>query len=54
MENEEQLTVRINLLLTPSEAEAIEDWRFANRAQSKSDAIRQLIKLGLQVKRESQ
>ena len=41
-------TVRLPLLLTEDEAEKLDDWRFANRMRTRSDAIRWLIELGLE------
>jgi hypothetical protein len=41
-------TVRIPLLLTPDEAKTLDDWQFANRLRTRSDAIRRLIELGLE------
>jgi Arc/MetJ-type ribon-helix-helix transcriptional regulator len=40
-------TVRMQLKITAEEIEAIDDWRFANRAGSRSEAVRQLIKAAL-------
>ena len=40
-------TERTHLLLTPAEQAEIDDWRFANRMGSRSEAIRALIRLGL-------
>ena len=38
---------RVQILLTASELQAIDDWRFANHAPSRAEAIRRLIELGL-------
>lgn len=40
-------TERLNMFISEGEMTAIDDWRFANRIASRSEAIRQLIKLGL-------
>jgi hypothetical protein len=45
-------TIRVPLLLTPEEAKNLDDWRFANRLASRSEAIRRLIELGLQATQE--
>ncbi len=45
--NEEPKNVRLPLMVTPSEARAIDDWRFKNRVPTRAEAIRQLIELGL-------
>jgi hypothetical protein len=46
--NEEPKDVRLPLMVTRSEAEAIDDWRFQNRVATRAEAIRRLIKLGLE------
>ncbi len=40
-------TERVPMHMTKSEVEAIDDWRFARRIGSRSEAIRQLVALGL-------
>lgn len=37
---------RFQLVITAEELEAIEDWRFRNRVQTKSEAIRRLCQIG--------
>lgn len=44
--SEKRLT-KLQILVTPSELEAIDNWRFENRADNRSSAIRELIALGL-------
>lgn len=44
---EEQKSERIQLLMTPSEVGAIDDWSFENRVRGRSEAIRRLVELGL-------
>ncbi len=44
---DEQKSERIQLLMTPAEVKAIDDWSFANRVRGRSEAIRRLIELGL-------
>lgn len=39
--------VRLPIMVTASEAEAIDEWRFANRIGSRAEAIRRLIAIGL-------
>lgn len=41
--------VRIQLLLSKSEAEAIDEWRFSHRIGSRNEAIRRLVELGMTV-----
>ncbi len=48
MTDSENRSVRLNMMFAPSEIEAIDDWGFANRIRSRSDAIRRLIKRGLE------
>lgn len=38
---------RLQMVITEDELQAIENWRFANRVQSKSEAIRRLVQIGL-------
>jgi metal-responsive CopG/Arc/MetJ family transcriptional regulator len=40
---------RIPVMMTAEEVKAVDDWRFANRIGSRSEAIRQLVTLGLKV-----
>ena len=35
------------MFMTPSEVRAIDDWSFANRVRGRSEAIRQLVAMGL-------
>lgn len=39
---------RLQMVITEDELSAIDDWRFANRIASRSDAIRRLCKIGLE------
>lgn len=38
---------RLQLMLTPNELAALDDWRFAKRMPSRASAIRELLKRGL-------
>lgn len=40
-------TQRLNLFVSPDEMKAIDDWRFANRVSSLSEAVRRLCKIGM-------
>ncbi len=51
--NQELRTERIQLMLTPSEVKALEDWRYSHRAPTKSDAVLRLIGLGLKAQAEA-
>ena len=42
-------TERLHIKITADELEAIDDWRFANRVPSRSEAVRRLCQLGLRV-----
>jgi len=39
--------IRLPVMVTRAEAEAIDSWRFANRVPTRAEAIRRLIELGL-------
>lgn len=43
----EKKDVRIQLVISPSEVERLDDWRAGERIWSRSEAIRQLIALGI-------
>lgn len=43
---------KLQLLLSDSEFEALETWRFENRATSRAAAIRMLIRLGMEATQE--
>ena len=40
-------TVRLPVMVSPSEAAAIDEYRFANRISTRAEAIRRLIEAGL-------
>lgn len=40
---------RVPIMMSDSEVEAIDDWRFANRVATRSEAVRQLAETGLSV-----
>lgn len=44
---DEQKTERFNMFMSPSEMKAIEDWAWASRIRSKSEAIRRLCAIAL-------
>lgn len=39
---------RLQIMLTPDELRALDDWRFARRMPSRAAAVRELLKRGLQ------
>ena len=44
---EEKRLTKLQILVTDSELGNIDDWRFDNRADNRSSAIRELIALGM-------
>jgi hypothetical protein len=46
-------TERLHVKITSDEIRAIDDWRFANRVPSRSEAVRCLIKIALARKEET-
>lgn len=52
--NDEPKDVRLPLMVTRSEAAAIDDWRFENRIPTRAEAIRMLIQRGLDGQATSQ
>lgn len=45
--SEEPKNVRLPIMVTESEAKAIDDWRFEHRISTRAEAMRQLLGLGL-------
>ena len=45
---------RVPVMMTRTELKAVDDWRFACRVNSRSEAIRQLVALGLKVGEKGQ
>jgi hypothetical protein len=50
MDDPEIKTERVTTMMAPSEVKTIDDWAFANRIRSRSEAIRRLIEAGLAAK----
>jgi len=48
--DKEPKDVRLPIMVTATEAKAIDDWRFDKRIPTRAEAIRQLIALGLKSK----
>lgn len=44
---DEPRDVRLPIMVTRSEAQAIDDWRFQTRVPTRAEAIRQLLEMGL-------
>jgi hypothetical protein len=40
-------TERVTIMMSPSEVRALDDWSFANRIRSRSEAARVLIERGM-------
>jgi hypothetical protein len=38
---------RLQIMLTPEELQALDDWRFTKRTPSRASAVRELLKRGL-------
>lgn len=49
--NEKRLS-KLQILVTDTELQNIDDWRFDNRAENRSSAVRELIALGLLLSRD--
>ncbi|MEE8658502.1 hypothetical protein CGLAMM_02855 [Acetobacteraceae bacterium EV16G] len=45
--SDELKSERVQLMMTPSEVKAIDDWSFENRVRGRAEAIRRLIEAGL-------
>ena len=45
---EEPRDKRVPIMLTASEVAQIDDWRFANRVATRSEAVRRLFRIGLE------
>lgn len=44
----EPLDVRLHMMITRSEEEAIDAWRYGAKVPSRSEAVRRLVAIGLQ------
>ncbi len=45
--SEELKTIKFQLMLAPSEAQAIDDWGFSHRIRTRAEAIRRLCQIGI-------
>jgi hypothetical protein len=45
--SEVERDIRLQIMLSPEEMRALEDWRFSRRMPSRASAIRELLKRGL-------
>ncbi|MBD8556925.1 hypothetical protein IFT84_20660 [Rhizobium sp. CFBP 8762] len=44
---DEMKTIKFQLMLSPREAELIDNWGFSNRIRSRAEAMRRLCEIGL-------
>lgn len=49
MAAQEKRLSKLQILVTDTELENIDDWRFEHRAENRSSAVRELIALGIQM-----
>lgn len=54
MANDELKTIKFQMMLSESEARALDDWGFANRIKSRAEVIRRLCQIGLVLTDESE
>lgn len=52
MPSQEKRLSKLQILVTDTELQNIDDWRFDNRAENRSSAVRELIALGLTMSSE--
>lgn len=50
----EKRTVRVQVVMTASEVEAVDDWGFAHKIRSRSDVFRKLVLAGLETLKRSE
>ncbi len=50
--SQETKEIRVTILVSPTELKAIDDWSFDRRIRSRSEAIRQLVKNGIESEKE--
>lgn len=44
----EKKTLKFQMMMSPREAEELDDWMFKNRVRSRAEAIRRLWQIGLE------
>ncbi|MEE4212860.1 MAG: hypothetical protein V2I43_26740 [Parvularcula sp.] len=52
MPSQEKRLSKLQILVTDTELQNIDDWRFDNRAENRSSAVRELIAIGLALSAE--
>lgn len=48
----EKKSVRLHILLEPSELEALDDFRFSARIDSRAEAVRELVRRGMRASKD--
>ncbi|KAB2733604.1 hypothetical protein [Brucella intermedia] len=51
--DEEKKTLKFQMMMSPSEAQELDDWMFENRIRSRAEAIRRLCQIGMAFDRHS-
>jgi len=44
----EKKTLKFQMMMSPADARLLDDWMFANRLRSRAEAIRRLVRLGIE------
>lgn len=52
--SDELKTERVTIMMPPSETKAVDDWSFEMRIRSRGEAMRRLIRLGLEAARQKE
>ena len=50
--SDEKKTLKFQMMMSPREAQELDDWMFANRIRSRAEAIRRLWRIGLETTRK--
>lgn len=51
---DEKKTLKFQMMMSPQEAELLDDWMFENRLRSRAEAIRRLVQIGLHTDRAAE
>lgn len=54
MAGDQPRTERIPLLLTKDEIKNLDDWQFAHRMRTRSDAIREMMRIAIRVTKDDE
>jgi len=52
--DDDKKTLKFQMMMTPKEAEMLDDWMFKNRVRSRAEAIRRLWQIGLEFDRDTE